>query len=200
MILDSLLAGVMLFSSFAIRTPNVQPNPDDYEISIGINHDNYYINRQWERELGKKYLDDLIWLKLDVASVYFKPEYMNKNSQEIKYLKVDWRNTYKNLTYGFTSRNTDDNVFSKNFETFISVGFSKKKKYKDDKIEVEITFDGYLPPDEEGRTTKDTFEYEDKFKISWKLTDKIRLYNLGEVTKLQGKEFYKGKIGIEISL
>ena len=31
MILDSLLTGVMLFSSFAIRTPNVQPNPDDYE-------------------------------------------------------------------------------------------------------------------------------------------------------------------------
>ena len=30
MILDSLLAGVMLFSSFAARTPNVQPNPDDY--------------------------------------------------------------------------------------------------------------------------------------------------------------------------
>jgi hypothetical protein len=38
MVLDSLLAGVMLFSSFAARTPNVQPNPDDYEVSIGINH------------------------------------------------------------------------------------------------------------------------------------------------------------------
>ena len=36
--LDSLLAGVMLFSSFAVRTPNVQPNPDDYEVSIGVNH------------------------------------------------------------------------------------------------------------------------------------------------------------------
>ena len=200
MVLDSLLTGVMLFSSFAMRTPNVQPNQDDYEVSIGIQHDNYYVNRQWERELGKAYLDDLIWLKIDVASVYFKPEYMNKNSQEIKYFKIDWRNTYKSLTYGFTSRNTDDNVFSKNFETFMSAGFHKKKKYKDDKIEVEITFDGYLPPDEEGRTTKDTFEYEDKFKISWKLTDKVRIYNLGEMSKLQGKSFYKGKIGIEIKL
>ena len=28
MVLDSLLAGVMLFSSFAARTPNVKPNPD----------------------------------------------------------------------------------------------------------------------------------------------------------------------------
>ena len=200
MILDSLLTGVMLFSSFATRTPNVQPNPDDYEVSIGVSHSNYYINRQWERELGRKYIDDLAWLKLDIASIYFKPEYMNKNSQEIKYLKIDWRNKYKDLTYGFTSRNDDDNVFSNKFETFISAGFNKKKKYKDDKIEVEVTFDGYLPPDEEGRTTKDTFEYEEKFKISWKLTDKVRLYNVGEVSKLQGKEFYKGKIGIEVSL
>jgi len=26
------------------------------------------------------------------------------------------------------------------------------------------------------------------------------LYNLGEISKLQGKEFYKGKIGVEISI
>ena len=38
MILDSLLAGVMVFSSFAMRTPNVQPNPDDYELSVGASH------------------------------------------------------------------------------------------------------------------------------------------------------------------
>jgi len=200
MVLDSLLAGVMLFSSYAIRTPNVQPNPDDYEFSIGVKHDNYYVNRQWERELGKKYLDDLIWLKLDVASVYFKPEYMNKNSQDIKYFKVDWRisSKKKGVTLGFTTRSTTDKLDV--YETFMSVGVSKKGKYKNDRIEVEVSFDGYLPPDEEGKTTIDEFEYEDKFKISWKLTDKIRLYNLGEVTKLQGKEFYKGKIGIEISL
>ena len=65
MVLDSLLAGVMLFSSFAARTSNVQPNPDDYEISVGLNHNNYHINRQWERELGEKYIDDLVWIKIE---------------------------------------------------------------------------------------------------------------------------------------
>ena len=84
MVLDSLLAGVMLFSSLAVRTPNVQPNPDDYEVSIGLTHKNYHINRQWERELGVKYIDDLIWAKLE-DGVYFKPEYMNKESQGVKY-------------------------------------------------------------------------------------------------------------------
>ena len=193
MVLDSLLAGVMLFSSFAARTANVQPNPDDYEISVGLNHENFYINRQWERELGEPYIDDLIWLKLD-NQIYFKPEYMNKQSRDVKYLKIDWRSKWKDWSFGFTSRNDEDNILSQNFVTFISFGMSKKKKYLNDKIEVEVTFDGYLPPNEEDR---DTFEFEDKFKLSWKLTDKIRIYNLGEISKLQGKEFYKAKIGFE---
>jgi|TARA_B100000282_G_scaffold99664_1_gene70184 hypothetical protein len=195
-VLDSLLAGVMLFSSFAARTPNVQPNPDDYEVSIGLSHDNFHINRQWERELGEPYVDDIVWLKLD-NQIYFKPEYMNKQSRNVKYLKIDWRSKYKDWSFGFTSRNDEENIFSQNFVTFISFGMSKKRKYLDEKIEVEITFDGYFPPNEE--QDRDTFEFEDKFKVSWKLTDKIRIYNLGEVSKLQGKEFYKAKIGFEYS-
>ena len=139
MILDSLLAGVMLFSSFAMRTPNVQPNPDDYEVSIGVSHDNFYVNRQWERELGTKYIDDLVWLKID-NEIYFKPEYMNKESQGVRYLKLDWRNKWKDWSYGFTSRNSDDNVFSKNFETFMSVGLNRKKAYGEI-VEVEVTFE-----------------------------------------------------------
>jgi len=193
--LDSLLAGLMLFSSFAIRTPNVQPNPDDYEVSIGVGHKNYYINRQWERELGSFYLDDLVWLKYD-DKLYFKPEYMDKESQGVKYLKVDYRLEYYGATWGFTTRSTNDEL--NDYETFASVGISKKKKYRDGKVEVEVTFDGYMPPDENGDNT--TLEYEDKFKVSWKLTDKVRLYNLGEVSKLKGKQYYKGKIGIEVLL
>ena len=194
MVLDSLLTGVMLFSSLAVRTPNVQPNPGDYEVSVGVSHPAYYFNRQWERELGEPYIDDLFWIKIE-DGIYFKPEYMNKESQGVRYLKLDWRNKWKDLSYGFTSRNDSEDVFSRNFETFISVGVVKKKKYRDDKIEVEATFDGYFPPDESGQNT--TFEFEDKFKVSWKLTDKIKLYNLGEISKLQGTEFYKAKIGLE---
>ena len=194
MVLDSLLVGMMLFSSFAIRSPNVQPNPDDYEVSVGVSHPNYYINRQWERELGGKYIDDLVWLKYD-DKLYFKPEYMDKQSQSVKYLKLDYRLEYYGATWGFTTRSTNDALNL--YETFASVGISKKKTYGD-KVDVEVTFDGYLPPDEAGDNT--TFEYEDKFKVSYRITKKIRLYNLGEVSKLKGKSYYKGKIGIEITL
>ena len=194
MVLDSLLVGVMLFSSFAIRSPNVQPNPDDYEVSVGVSHPNYYINRQWERELGGKYIDDLVWLKYD-DKLYFKPEYMDKQSQSVKYLKLDYRLEYYGATWGFTTRSTNDALNL--YETFASVGISKKKTYGD-KVDIEVTFDGYLPPDEIGDNT--TFEYEDKFKVSYRITKKIRLYNLGEVSKIKGKSYYKGKIGIEITL
>ena len=197
MVLDSLLAGVMLFSSFSARTPNVQPNPDDYEVSIGISNDNFYANRQWERELGKPYIDDLFWYKYD-NGIYFKPEYMNKESKGVKYLKIDARRSYNDWSFGITSRSNEDNVFSGNFETFVSFGVTKKKNYYNDKIEVEATFDGYFPPNQEDG--RDTFEFEDKFKVSWKLTERLRLYNLGEISKLQGQEFYKAKIGFEYSL
>ena len=195
MILDSLLAGVMLFTSFALRTPNVKPNPDDYEVSIGLSHPSYYLNRQWERELGGKYTDDLAWVKLDANGVYFKPEYKDKESQEVKYMKIDWRKSWIGATWGFTTRSTTDALDV--YETFASVGYNKKIKYSEN-VEFEMSFDGYLPPDESGENT--TFEYEDKFKISWKLTDKIRLYNMGEILKLKGKDYYKAKIGVEISL
>ena len=196
MVLDSLLAGVMLFSSFAARTPNVQPNPDDYEVSVGISHDNFHLNRQWERELGEFYIDDLFWAKLD-NGIYFKPEYMNKESQGVRYLKIDARRSWKGMSLGFTSRNSNENVFSKNFETFVSFGGSTKKKYWD-KVDVEFSFDGYFPPSQDDG--RDTFEFENKFKTSYPLTEKIRLYNTGEISKLQGKEFYKAKIGIEVTL
>ena len=194
MVLDSLLAGVMLFSSFSARTANVQPNPDDYEVSVGISKDNFHLNRQWERELGEFYVDDLFWYKFDNV-LYFKPEYMNKESKDVKYLKIDSRRSWGDWTFGFTSRNDDDDVFSSNFITFVSFGMSKKKNYYDDKVEIEVTFDGYFPPSQED--DRDTFEFEDKFKLSWKLSDKVRIYNLGEISKLQGTEFYKAKIGLE---
>ena len=196
MVIDSLLAGVMLFTSFAARTPNVQPNPDDYEVSVGISNDNFYLNRQWERELGSFYVDDLFWFKYD-NGLYIKPEYMNKESRDVKYLKLDARRNVKDWSFGLTSRSIGDDIINSGFETFISFGMSKKKTYWE-KVEVDVSFDGYFPPSqEEGR---DTFEFEDKFKVSYQLTEKVRVYNLGEISKLQGKEFYKAKIGFEVKL
>ena len=191
MILDSLLVGTMLFTSFAMRTPNVQPNPDDYEFSIGVDNPHFYFKRDWERELGGKYIDDLIWVKIE-DGVYFKPEYMNKESQNVKYLKMDWRRSWVGATWGFTTRSTNDDLSL--YETFASVGMSKEKKFG--KWTIKATFDGYLPPDENGDTNLSNFEFEDKFNVEYKLSEKVSIYNMGEVYQIKGVDFYKAKIGI----
>ena len=107
--LDSLLVILMLFSSFSLRTPNVQPNPDDYEVSIGVNHENLLFQSSMGKRIGEKYIDDLFWVKID-NSVYFKPEYMNKESKSVKYLKLDSRKVIKGISVVLTTRSTDDDL------------------------------------------------------------------------------------------
>ena len=195
MILNSLLAGTILFTSFAMRTPNVQPNPDDYEFSIGLSKDNYYFKRDWERELGTKYIDDIAWFKFE-NGVYFKPEYMNKQSKDVKYLKLDWRNKSKDWTYGFTTRSANEKLTE--YATFFSVGMFKKKQVG--KWDVEMTFDGYLPPNDDNEVDGNMIEFENKFNLKYKISEKVSIYNLGEIYRLQGEQFYKAKVGLEIKL
>lgn len=198
MVLDSLLAGVMLFSSFAVRSPNVKPNPDDYEVSIGVNHPAYHFNRQWERELGEKYIDDLFWAKFD-NGFYFKPEYMDKQSQDVKYLKLDWRRSYKGFTAGFTTRSISDKLDV--YETFLSGGWDYKKSYKFiSPMDLEVNYNLYLNPNENNDLEPEDYEFETKFKVSWKLTEKIRLYTMGNKSRLKSNDFYKAKIGVEYKL
>jgi hypothetical protein len=184
MVLDSLLAGVMLFTSFAMRTPNVQPNPDDYEFSIGFSKDNYYFKRDWERELGNRYIDDILWFKIE-NGIYFKPEYMNKESKDVKYFKLDWRNKLKDWTYGFTTRSTN-NALSE-YATFFSAGMVKKKEVG--KWTTEISFDGYLPPNDDNQVDGNMFEFENKFNIDYKISEKVSIYNIGEIYSLKGQKF-----------
>ena len=50
-------------SSISVRTPNDEEKELDYEFSIKIEDTNdkirYLLKRDWERELGEKYIDDV---------------------------------------------------------------------------------------------------------------------------------------------
>ena len=197
MILNSLFSGLILFGSYSIRTPNVQPNPDDYEVSVGVESSNFYVNRQWERELGKLYTDDIIWLLYNKNRLYLKPEYFNKESRGVTYLKLDYRYMREETgwSYGLTTRTIDGADISGGWETLYSLGYKKVKKTGN--VEVEVSFNGYYG---------ESFEYEDIFKVTYILSKNTRLYNSGEFYKLKRVSsvddvtFYKAKIGIEIIL
>ena len=116
-------------ASASVRTPNDNIHPLDYEFSIKLEDTNgkfqYLLKRDWERELGTKYIDDNAWFIIKYNEFYFKPEYMNKESKNIEYIKVDWRYAWKDLTVGWTTRTLDTN-FS-DFSTFFEdIGEYKK--------------------------------------------------------------------------
>ena len=122
-----------------------------------------------------------------------------KESRNIKYLKLDWRKNWKSFNVGFTTRSITDSFDS--YETFLSGGWDYVKSYKwISPLEIELSIDGYLNPNENGDLEPADYEYENKFKLSWRLTNQIRLYKMGEVSKLKETNFYKAKVGIEVSL
>ena len=194
MLLSSLLtSGLVLFGSFAMRTPN-QPDiiNDDYEISMGVKNSFLYVNKQWERELGNYFVDDIVWLLYDNNNLYIKPEYFNKQSKDIKYLKIDyrWKRKETGWSYGFTSRTLDNSINVKNgIETLYSLGYDNKYGVGTN-IDIHTSFSGYY-----GKF----FEYEEIFKITYKVLDTIYIYNTGEFYKLRHRSFYKARIGFEIS-
>ena len=77
-------------TSFSVRTSNEVDKPLDYELSIKLDDNEgklkYHIKRDWERELGEKYIDDVVNFQHQVISyLYYGVEYVDKESKDINY-------------------------------------------------------------------------------------------------------------------
>ena len=193
MILQGMLSSLVLFTSFAMRTPNdTSINVDDYEITLGFRNEHMYFKRDWERELGENYIDDEIWFEWKPQNLYFKPQYVNKTSRDLKYGKADIR--YRNGVYsvGYTGMYADDK-----FESGVSMGISKKKEINS-KFSMEAKWDGYLFRNE--LTGESRFDMEDYAKINWKINEKLTLTNIFDYNDVKGKKYYKFKVGVEYEL
>ena len=85
--MNSFLSGLILFSSFAMRTPNDESiKKDDYELSVGFKSKTIYYKRDWERELAVNYIDEEAWFVFEPNGLplYMKPQYVNKTSRDLK--------------------------------------------------------------------------------------------------------------------
>ena len=138
MILRELLSGLILFSSFAMRTPNDESiKKDDYEVSLWFKSKSIYLKRDWERELGQNYIDDEIWFTWTPSIFYIKPQYINKTSRDLKYTKVDARYKKDWFSIGYTGFYSEEK-----FEQGTSIGISNKKKFNSH-FEMVTKLDGY---------------------------------------------------------
>ena len=61
--LKELLLATIVSTSLSVRTPNDVEKELDYEFSVKIENTNknfqYLLKRDWERELGEKYIDEV---------------------------------------------------------------------------------------------------------------------------------------------
>ena len=191
--LQGLLSGLILFTSFSARTPNDDTiTKDDYEIALGFKSENIYLKRDWERELGESYIDDEIWFEFEPKNLYIKPQYVNKTSRDLKYGKADIRYRQGDYSVGYTGLYSDDQ-----FESGISMGIQKKKEIND-KLSLEAKWDGYWFRNE--LTGYSRVDMEDYLQINWKISDKLILTNIFDYNDIKGRKYYKFKIGVEYDL
>tara|TARA_Y100000361_G_scaffold61605_1_gene54044 strand:+ start:2238 stop:2813 length:576 start_codon:yes stop_codon:yes gene_type:complete len=190
--MNGLLSGLVLFSSFAMRTPNDITIPkDDYEVSIGMRNETLYIKRDWERELGENYIDDEVWFIWKPENLYFKPQYVNKTSRDLKYGKADVRYRKGNYSIGYTGLYSDEK-----FESGLSIGHSIKKEING-RLSMEAKFDGYWFRDE--LTDYDRFDWEEDVRLNYKLNENVTISNIFDYNDVKGVKHYKFKVGVEYS-
>ena len=193
MILQGMLSSLVLFTSFAMRTPNdTSINVDDYEVTLGFKSEKMYLKRDWERELGENYIDDEVWFEWKPQNLYIKPQYVNKTSRDLKYGKADVRYRNGDYSIGYTGLYSDDK-----FESGVSMGVSKKKEING-RLSLEAKWDGYYFRDE--LTGISRFDMEDYAKLNWKINDKLSLTNIFDYNDVKGKKYYKFKVGLEYEL
>ena len=88
--LKELLLATIVSTSLSVRTPNDVEKKLDYEFSVKIENTNknfqYLLKRDWERELGEKYIDDVFKFSHTVNDfIYYGVDYVNKESKDIFY-------------------------------------------------------------------------------------------------------------------
>ena len=132
-------------TSFSVRTPNDDIEELDYEVSVKLEDTNgkfqYLLKRDWERELGEKYIDDVAKFSHKVFDCYYYGvDYVDKESKDIFYttynvgvhsngfkLGLSVKDEVKLASFGFNKKVKKDG-----FE--YSVGISLKSDLMDNNI------------------------------------------------------------------
>ena len=174
-------------SSISVRTPNDEEKELDYEFSIKLEDTNdkirYLLKRDWERELGEKYIDDVFKFSHQwYDAFYYGVDYVNKESKDIFY-------TIYNI--GVTSNGFKIGISAKEEVKLFSLGYGKKLKQDD--LEYNVGF--YLKTD----------LYENniinlKSEVKKWLSEKVNIFALYKHEYYNTKEDFQFKVGLGVKL
>ena len=185
--IKELLLATIVSTSLSVRTPNDVEKELDYEFSVKIENTNekfrYLLKRDWERELGEKYIDDVFKFSHTVNDfIYYGVDYVNKESKDIFYT------TYN---IGVTSNGFKVGVSVKDNVKLASFGYNKKLKQDD--LEYNVGFS--LKTDLDVNNIVNL-----KSEIKKWLSKKVNVFALYKHEYYNEKEDFQFKVGLGVKL
>ena len=185
-------------TSFSVRTANDDTQPLDYELSIKLEDTNgkfrYLLKRDWERELGEKYIDDVVNFQHQVLGhLYYGIDYVNKQSKDIDYITGNIGATIGYFKAGVSFKKTEDYDVA----PLLDIGFKTKAEIKDLDGNPDITYTLSI-------STKSNIQDEHIFNIKsevkkW-LTTIINVFGLYNHEYYNEKEDFQFKVGLGVKL
>ena len=111
-----LFLSTIISMSLSLKTSNDETKPYDYELMIQAQKDDknlsYFIKRDWERELGEKYINNIFKIKyVNSNNIYYGLDLMDKESKDMEYSTIN--SGYKfplGIQVGLSLKNEDDDL------------------------------------------------------------------------------------------
>ena len=174
-------------SSISVRTPNDEEKELDYEFSIKLEDTNekirYLLKRDWERELGEKYVDDVVkFTHQAYDAFYYGIDYVNKESKDIFYTTYNIGVTTNGFTIG---------VSVKEEVKLFNIGFSEKLKQDD--LEYNVGFSLKTDLNENNIVNL-------KSEVKKWLSEKVNVFALYKHEYYNTKEDFQFKVGLGVKL
>ena len=178
-------------TSVSVRTPNEEDKPLDYELSIKLNDTNgkfqYLLKRDWERELGEQYIDDVVKIQHQVIGhLYYGVDYVNKESKDIDYTTLNIGATIDYFKAGVSFKVVDNEV-----SPLLNLALSTKLKKEDLEYNVGVSVKSDIG---------DNNIFNLKSEVKKWLTDKLNIYGIYKHEYYNEKEDFQFKVGVGVKI
>ena len=184
-------------TSISVRTPNDNSEPLDYELSIKLEDTDgkfrYLLKRDWKRELGEKYIDDVVKIQHQaLGHLYYGVDYVNKESKNIDYITYNIGATIDYFKAGVSFKVVEDEI-----SPLLNLALSTKANIKDLDNNPKISYIiGISVKSDIGENNIINLKSEVK---KW-LSKKVNIYGLYKHEYYNEKEDFQFKVGIGIKL
>ena len=184
--------------SISVRTPNDVNKPLDYEFSIKLDDNEgklkYYLKRDWERELGEKYIDDVINLQTTIIPyIYLGVDYVDKESKEIDYITYNVGADIGYFKAGLSFKQTDEYDLA----PLLNLGLSTKAEIKDLDNNPDIS---YIISISSKSNLVDEHIINVKSEVKKWLSKKVNIFALYKHEYYNEKEDFQFKVGLGVKL